>query len=226
MDRLADILAALAVAIPAAGAAPARILGRDRSWRVTMAAAAAAVVVTVAAMWAFYGGDARAGEAYATGLAPRAFGVDEISIVLLPFAAVVFALAVLVVPRAQRSAGFCARVLASEAVVLAMFCCSDAQWLAPLWLASLVPAYLETRAAADAHADITRVVLWYLGASAALFFAGTATAAAFSRLAMPFWTSHMVAFFSRSTPRESGPRKASMPSSPSASLRKPSSTLK
>lgn len=79
-------------------------------------------------------------------LAGRALlGMDELSALLLPFCALLFAVVILVMPRTEIRPRSARRILVSEAILLLTFATGDADAISILWILSMVPAYFELR---------------------------------------------------------------------------------
>jgi NADH-quinone oxidoreductase subunit M len=91
--------------------------------------------------------------------------VDELSRALLPFAALIHGVVILVIPRLG-AARVARRALLGEAVVLATFASESDVVLAALWVLAMLPLVLEGARA--------RAVTLYLSLSSALFVGGVA----------------------------------------------------
>jgi NADH-quinone oxidoreductase subunit M len=105
----------------------------------------------------------------ALGTAPW-LGVDALSAMLLPFAALLSVLLAAVAPRATLGASQVRRSLLAGLVVLAMLSCRDAVVLAALWTLSIAVTLGDLRA--PEHRRVFAVASRYLGLSVLLFWTG------------------------------------------------------
>lgn len=99
------------------------------------------------------------------------FLVDELSSLLLPFGALLFAFVLLGAPRAERARASVRRILAAESIVLATFATVEPLLLVFLWAMSTLNAYLELRSR-EVSRPTARGVGLYMAASVALFSLG------------------------------------------------------
>ncbi len=100
------------------------------------------------------------------------FQLDELSVYLLPFAALISTAALLVAPRADKNPGTLRRMLEAEALVLATFMAHDELAVAILWGLGMIPAFQELRNSGPGFQRPLRVFSIYMGLSTALFIGG------------------------------------------------------
>lgn len=163
----------LLVAVPAVAAALVRATADPvRARRLALASLAITLVLASGAAMATLGrGPVADPWLGAVGGLPL-LGVDELSALLLPFAALLFAVVALVAPRTRLGSREEARTLAAQAVVLATYCARDPLVLAALWALSVAPPLLALRARSRTGA--TRVFAIYMAVAVAAFTAGAA----------------------------------------------------
>ncbi len=167
---------AIALVAPLAGALVVRrhAAGEDvRPRAVATAALSLAAAVGAAIDWGAQRSTAPLADPLDPGslLAGRALlEIDELSVWLLPFVALVFAAALLVGPRRALGSGLATRLLVSEAILLALFACRHRAGVAALWALSIVPLVLELRAASPRRTS--RVFERYMGLSVVLLLGG------------------------------------------------------
>jgi NADH-quinone oxidoreductase subunit M len=106
------------------------------------------------------------------GLRP-CWALDELSALLLPFGAALFALTTLTLPRLRTTRHWSVRLLAAEAVTLATFACQNDIVLGVLWVVGLLPLEAELRAA---QPERSRGVRLYMAVSVLLVAAGLVAA--------------------------------------------------
>jgi NADH-quinone oxidoreductase subunit M len=99
------------------------------------------------------------------------FMVDELSSLLLPFGALLFAVVLLGTPRIERARASVRRILAAESIVLGTFASIEPAVIAFLWTMSALNAYLELRSR-ETSRPAARSVGLYMRASVALFAVG------------------------------------------------------
>jgi NADH-quinone oxidoreductase subunit M len=97
--------------------------------------------------------------------------VDELSSLLLPFGALLFAFVLLGAPRAERARASVRRILSAESIVLGTFMTVEPWLLALLWSMSTLNAYLELRSRGSSPSTARGVGL-YMAGSAVLFGLG------------------------------------------------------
>lgn len=167
------------VAVPLLGVVLVARMSDLMARRVASGVAGVTLVLTVGAAWALGeqpGARAMLDPGALLGTTPI-FVIDELSRLLLPFAALLFLVVLLAAPRSG-AARVARRSLLAEAVVLATFACTNDVALAALWVAGLLPLWLELQKRGQATFPEGRgrlsSVLGYLGLSAVLFVAGVA----------------------------------------------------
>lgn len=163
----------LLVAVPTLASAITWLrLGPETVRRVSLAGVGLTLAVAIAVAWVSAGqGPLR--DPLLGAIAGRPLlGVDELSALLLPFGALVFALVVLVMPLTRLGTHEEPRTLAAEAIVLATFCAQDPVVLAVLWALAILPPLLALRARGEATAGTLRVFAVYMGFAVVTFVAG------------------------------------------------------
>jgi NADH-quinone oxidoreductase subunit M len=104
--------------------------------------------------------------------------VDELSSLLLPFGALLFAFVLLGAPRSERAKASVRRILVAESIVLGTFATVEPTLLAFLWAMSTLNAYLELRSRETSRSS-TRGVGLYMAASVVLFSLGVLLSGSF-----------------------------------------------
>jgi NADH-quinone oxidoreductase subunit M len=163
----------LAVAVPLVGSLLAgRLRDAESAYRWSLAFTGAALACSVLAALSY-----AMGVAPSWGLLPKQFGepfaVDELSAPLLPLVALLHFLTALATARTKMERFPVAWMLFGEAVLLAIFACSEPRPLIALMITSAVPRAFELRR----RGRPVRVYLLHMGAFAALLVAGWLCAA-------------------------------------------------
>jgi NADH-quinone oxidoreductase subunit M len=146
-DRLMPVAAAVAVFAPIVGIAGAQLAGErvnprlPAGWSLATSLAAA---IALAGAW-------RSGTGQEVLLGPQLTGgslvhLDGLTAILLPMVATVALAIVLVAPRRAVTVGGVTRLLAGAALTAALMTTSHPLALVILWVASLLPTWLSTRA--------------------------------------------------------------------------------
>jgi NADH-quinone oxidoreductase subunit M len=174
--ELAQPWLAVALAAPLAGALVVRRHAAGEVVRPRAVAAAAVAFVAALGLlveWSLGGSAAPVSDPLDPGarlLGVPLFEIDELSAWILPFAALVFAAALLVAPRRALGAGLATRLLVAEAVVLALFACRHRAGIAVLWALSVLPLVRELRA--ECPRALARVFERYMALSVLLLAGG------------------------------------------------------
>ena len=146
-DRLLSATAAVAISAPLAGIAGAQLAGVRHNPRLPAGwslATSLAAALTLAWAW-------RSGPGQDVLLGPQLAGgslvhLDGLTAILLPLVALVSLAIVLVAPRRAVTVGGVTRLLAGAALTTAFMTTSHPVALVLLWVASLLPTWLSTRA--------------------------------------------------------------------------------
>lgn len=156
----ASVLQTLTILMPAAASLTG--WGRTRQGSVTVTALTLLFAIDLL-LWGLPAGEAlvTAGMLY----------LDELSIWLLPYAALIGCALVVYTPRKDRSPALTASLLVSLSIDLAFFSLKWAPALAFLWVCSHIPLW----AALPHDRALRRILLLFLGGGCVLFLAGVAT---------------------------------------------------
>jgi NADH-quinone oxidoreductase subunit M len=163
-----------AIAAPLAGSVLAALGVARRMPRrlaVTSASCALAAAMAVTLLWEAGGGHAVTfGEKVGGGWPLH---IDGLAAVLLPYIALVELAVVLVAPRRALEEGAVMRTFLCTAATLALVCTSHPGLMVPLWVATVLPVWLSTKANPGGR-TAARVFAVYLAASTACLAAGVA----------------------------------------------------
>lgn len=177
-DQFLLATAAVAVFAPLAGIVGAQLAGGrlnprlPAGWSLAMSLAAA-----IAFAWSW-----RSGPGRELLLGPRLAGgslvhLDGLTAILLPMVAIVGLAIALVAPRRAVTVGGVTRVLAGASLTAALIATSHPAALVVLWIASLVPTWLSTRATPGGR-PTARIYAIMMIAGSALFAGGVSLMAA------------------------------------------------
>lgn len=187
MTTLLFSLDAVAALVPAAvGAFLLRRLPGPASRAWAVAAASVSLAATTALLVVWYASGASSDVAFAgpTWLGHASLRIDELSAVVLPFAALVVWAVVVMMPRAWATPARLARLLFGGAVVVAIFSTDHPALLAVLWALAVLPAGFDL-AARSVTRPTARVFLAYMTVSVVAFAAGAALLLAAPHTAAP-----------------------------------------
>ena len=171
-ERVLPAAAAVAVFAPLAGIAGAQLAGSRLNPRLPAGwslATSLAAALTLAWAW-------RSGPGQEVLLGPRLAGgslvhLDGLTAILLPLVAIVVLAITLVAPRRAVTVGGVTRLLAGGSLTAAFMTTSHPVALVLLWVASLVPTWLSTRATPGGR-PTARVYALMMGAGSVLFAVG------------------------------------------------------